>query len=470
MELLEFYKYATSSIFNFCDVCNTQPTHQQEQLYAAVQLRRRRIAVKSGQGPGKTFGSVLSMLYRMLSSCDLNKDIYHRGIVTAPSMKQAKDVWLGTVNDVLKQSDQLLSKFFTLTKTRFYCMGKEDWCCNLVTATKDTNIQGYHRPFMTIVVEEASGVSEQAFIPLKGTATNKDCVFLAIGNPNTRNCEFFKCFTVNRHLWTTITWDAEETPNSSWFSDDRNKELADEYGVDSDIYRIRVKGQFPKSDPASLFNIEDLEYCSTEHLRNRFIRIGNKKHVKQIGIDLSRFGGDEATVYVRSGNSIVDKYICARKEPAHVIQTAFKMQKDRNWRDRDCTYVFDGTSMGQGCVYLFSSARKKFFPLVYNTKPFNRKLYANRITEAYFEFAKLVKSRSAYIPKDNIMFQQLSLREYDYDKHGRFVLLTKEDHKKWDRADGVVMAYYDVQRETTTQTIRKNRIKPIMSDVVRDIS
>jgi ribosomal protein L35 len=65
-----------------------------------------------------------------------------------------------------------------------------------------------------------------------------------------------------------LTFNAEESPE--WIvNPQRNKDLEDLYGRDSDVYRIRVLGEFPHSDPNCVFSSEDLEKCTDKKLMYR---------------------------------------------------------------------------------------------------------------------------------------------------------------------------------------------------------
>ncbi len=69
-------------------------THQQKDLFDLVQFEtfapieriKKRIAVKSGNGPGKTAASTVVMLFRLLQK------VNNKGMITAPTRRQVQDV------------------------------------------------------------------------------------------------------------------------------------------------------------------------------------------------------------------------------------------------------------------------------------------------------------------------------------------------------------------------------------------
>lgn len=451
IQMSELYRQTSSNIYNFCRALGFEPTPQQRQLLDAVQAAKfhggcRRIAVKSGQGPGKTTASAVVGLFCTWINLDAMT------IVTAPTMRQCRDVWLKEVGRLLERADPLLRAIIKTTKTKVVFGNRAAWGIDLVTSTKDTNVQGSHHPNMTVIAEEASGVSDAIITQYKGTLSNPDSLFLQIGNPNTRDCSFFKCFSTERGDWASFTWNAEETPESKWFSKRRNRELEEEFGRDSDVYRIRVLGEFPLQDPNCVISSDDLEKVMDQ---TRLLQMSQRLRpytsggglARQIGIDLARYGGDESTIYRRLGYSIVEWKRFPHSEPTDVVAAAFRMQSDALWTDKDTLYVPDATGIGQGVLGTFHRAGKRVVEFHNHGKPRSQD-YENRVTEAWFSMARIVKARGCCLPNDPTLIQQLATRQYYTSSKGKLVLESKDDyvkrgHDSPDRADGCVMAMSD---------------------------
>jgi hypothetical protein len=74
--------------------------------------------------------------------------------------------------------------------------------------------------------------------------------------------------------------------------------------------------------------------------------------------------------------------------------------------------------------------------------------YGNKITQAWFHFARVARAENCYIPRDNRLIQQLSTRQYFTDNKGKLVLEKKDDYMKRghdspDRADAMVLCFWD---------------------------
>lgn len=438
-----YYSRLREDIFTFCDAMGFIPTWQQRKVLELVQRGEPRVAVKSGQGPGKTACSVIVGAWKTI------RNFNSWTIVTAPTMRQCRDVWMTEFKLQLQRADPVLQRLFSVTTTRVEVAGCREWGISLVTASNEESAAGAHRENLSYIVEEASGVNRGFITTIKGTLTNPNAFLLMIGNPNTRNCAFFDCFNSQRDAWETLTLNAEETPESRWFSHERNRLLEEEFGRDSDVYRVRVLGEFPHVDPCSVISSEDVEACAdTDMLEMAAI----EPEVKRLALDLARFGSDESVIYRRSGRAIVEWKHFSKVDPNDVGDVAMRMQADAHWKNQDCLYVVDAGGMGQGVMRPFYRGGRRVCEFHTQGRALEYKKYKNKATEAWFHVARLAKARQMKLPKDRRLFAQLSNRQYAMDKHGLFVLETKEDYKKRiatlseeegspDRADAAIMAF-----------------------------
>lgn len=451
------YEACRNDIFKFCALMNFRPTWQQAEVLALAQRGEPRISVKSGKGPGKTSISVLFGLW-----CTL-RHYNALTMVTAPTMRQAKEVWLAECRRLVERADPALKQFIEVTNTRVFIAGSQDWGVKLITATKEENAQGIHNDNLTFIVEEASGVDRPIMNAIETTVTNKNARVLAIGNPNTRDCAFFDYFNRFRHRWACLTLNTEDSAKiiverngqpEPMVSPDLLAYLEEKFGRDSDVYRISVLGEFPLSDPNCVISAEQAEAGTrTDMLRTaRLLQKHTGKPARQFGIDLARFGSDESAVYRRAGNSVVEWQSFSRRDPSHVIDYAFRLQLDADWHNKECLYIADAGGIGQGIMHKFHDADKRIVEFHNQGVAAQSQRYDNKITEAWFNVADLFKKKQIHIPNDNRLIQQLVTRQYHTTKKGKLILESKDDYKKRstdeeggspDRADALVMAYYD---------------------------
>lgn len=458
-------------IFELCYWLRFNPTPQQRAVLQAVQDGELRLAVKSGQGPGKTkVSAVISIFWQF-------QDIDVRTITTAPSMRQCRSVWLSEVRDTIAKAHPLIRKIVRVTSSVVYYGGfvkgsprHKNWRCELLTATGSESFQGQHNKRLNAIVEEASGVAGEIIEALKGTVSNftnewqqdaAEGAILMIGNPNQRDTEFFKCFAKMSEGWRTITLDAEEAPI---VNPKKLIEHAIEFGIDSDFYRVRVLGEFPSSDPTGILNPDDIYACTTTDVA-KAVQHPELRGQRQFGIDLARQGGDETVVYRRFGGCIVEWKRWAKTtdfEPAHAIRWAFMNQTQAEWHNWQTLYVFDAGGIGQGVYHMFDEAGRDAFGFHTQHKATKPTFYANRMTEAWFQLRALLRDRRIRIPDDPILHQQLGARHYKFNKDGLLLAEPKDEYMKRtkdpspDRADALVMAFYQ-SGYTDSQVARKKK-------------
>lgn len=444
------YRRIQSDPFALCRLVGFEPTPQQCMLLGDVWAGHKRVACKSGQGTGKTTVSALIGIWRAIRRKNA------RVIVTAPSMRQCQDVWMVEARKWINNGPKEFRDLFHITSRKIYVgsKGRGDeaeercpaWGVQCVTASNPVNAQGYHDDTLSFIVEEASGVPRPIIEQIEGTMSQPtgDLLHLQIGNPNTRDCSFYDSFHSKRAWWRCHTFNAKESPR---VDKAHIQYMEDVYGANSDVVRVRILGEFPKMDPNAVMAMEDLEACT----RTDPLEMAMKSMARQFGIDLARFGSDESAIGRRHGHALLEARIYSKREPMDVVAEAFTMEADVGWGQdgRDVNYVADADGMGQGVMGLFRKAGKKLLEFHSNGRPYNRKMFANRMTEAWFNMREYVRNRNCYIPNDPELLSQLAGRLYALDNNGLLKIEKKEDYKKRtesnspDRADMAVMAFYD---------------------------
>ncbi len=144
---------------------NPRLTDQQAQLLLAVKKdmalpmdeRKKRVAVKSGQGTGKTTDEVILALWRVFLAVD------NLVMVTAPTAVQVRDVWFAELGRILQNAHPFIRKACKVTAMKCIIFGHvKTWGIWGRTATKAENFQGYHATQLTFILDEASGIDRES--------------------------------------------------------------------------------------------------------------------------------------------------------------------------------------------------------------------------------------------------------------------------------------------------------------------
>lgn len=468
--LQHYFNEIIGDVFKFCQALGVEPHWQQRQLLEAYQNGDQRIAVRSGQGPGKTWTSCVMWLHWLMANP------YGLLVITAPTMRQCKDVWLAQARQLITSADPRVKKAYEFTGTGIAMFGHKasDWGCYLSTANKAETFQGIHRERLGIHCEEASGLDRNILVTIQGTLSGQDGrqTWLQIGNPNTRDCGFYDVFHRADSSWTCLHWNGEETPDTPYYHKaTRIGEILEEFPRDSDVYRVRVLGEFPSLDPTSMVSLEQLMACTKSDVLAVAMRINmlakakGKLH-KHIGIDLARYGGDENAIMAFEGNIQripIETY--SRTDPNDAVDRALMIQEELDWDNKDALYIVDTSGMGEAVAGRLGQ-KKRFGRKVHEFYSQNCAMegskYANKITEAWMLFAKAVKKGEIYLKYDKKTFDQLSKRRYGVNDKGKIIIESKDSYKKRaskgsdtaglgkspDRADVAVMAYFPIAEES----------------------
>jgi len=228
---------------------------------------------------------------------------YPRIVCTAPTRQQLNDVLWSEVSKWQERSP-LLRNCLHWTKTYIYMIGHEKrWFAVARTATKPENMQGFHAKNMLFVVDEASGVADPIMEAILGTLSGANNKLLLCGNPTKRTGVFHDSHGAGSGYWK-LKVSSRDSPRT-------NKAtityLEQKYGVDSDVVRARVDGEFPKALPDGFISAEWAENASKEEppVPEWVGRI-------DIGIDVARYGDDSSVI-----SAVYDKAVQAEPEIYH---------------------------------------------------------------------------------------------------------------------------------------------------------
>ncbi len=132
-----------------------------------------------------------------------------------------------------------------------------------VTVREGEAIQGIAGAHMLFIVDEASGVADETFHGIVGNLASNARIVL-LGNPTKNSGVFFDAFNKNAAQYKCFTISSEESPNvkagrevieglamREWI--ERRRE---EWGEDSALFRIKIKGEFATNEDGKIFSLE----------------------------------------------------------------------------------------------------------------------------------------------------------------------------------------------------------------------
>lgn len=422
-----------------------------------------RVSVRSGQGVGKTGLEAVACIWFLC--CRPNPKI----VCTAPSKEQLFTVLWAEIAKWLESSK--VKNLLKWTKTRVYMIGHEErWFATARTATRPENMQGFHEDYMLFIVDEASGVADPIMEAILGTLSGNENKLLLCGNPTRTSGIFYDSHNRDREFYKTHKISSLDSPRTS---KENIEMLKRKYREDSDVYRVRVLGEFPRAEANAFIPLEFAEEAKCSG-------VAPSGDVLHIGVDVARYGDDETVIAPRIGGKVFELR-CYNKQgttetTGWVLATACEYMQ-RYPQIREVFIKVDDDGVGGGVTdELNEAVYEQRLPYtiipIKNGSSSDDEHYDNKGTECWAavreeleeSFSKQMRGEPASIelPDDEKLIKQLTSRKYRITPKGKIALERKEDMKKRglespDRADAVVLSFAQVKtHEIVVKSSRMN--------------
>lgn len=410
------------------------------------------VSVRSGQGVGKTALEAAAVLWYLC--CRPNPKV----VCTAPTRQQLNDVLWAEIAKWLEGT--MVKNFLKWTKTKVYMIGYEErWFATARTATKPENMQGFHEDYMLFVVDEASGVADDIMEAILGTLSGAENKLLMCGNPTRTSGVFYDSHHRDRADYKTHKVSSYDSPRASKENIDR---LIRKYGEDSDVVRVRVFGEFPKSEPDTFIHLEKVEAAAMRevYVNEYGERIIPEDAPLEFGVDVARYGDDQSVICPRIGNYVPFLKTYNKQDTmttaGHVIKLAKELMLE--YGRPSCVVKIDDDGVGGGVtdrlreIIQEESLYIDVIDCHNGGKALNPENYENWGSESWATIRELLHDGEIQIPNDEDLIGQLSTRKYKVTSKGKIRLESKEEMKKRglrspDRADALVLAFAKTGRD-----------------------
>lgn len=433
-------------------------TDQQKDLVRNANSPTARVAVASCTGSGKT--AVLSMLtfvYLMvLPDCRL--------LITSPSFNQLVRVFSAELEKWYRKMPQQFQDLFKVTREKVEYLGSKRHIhfASLVTASVENkeSLQGGHSENYVILADEASGISQEAFDILLGTlSTGKGGRFIQVSNPVRSSGRFYEIFT-NKHAgkgWETMYFSAFDSPNvnKDWIDEMKNF-----YGVDSDLYRMRVLGRFPRVGASQFISGDIVEEC----IRTDLPYTAYHNYPKVMGVDIARFGDDATCFIVRQGPKLIDVKTFRGLDTMEVAAKVAEYQGQMQ-----CSMIYiDAIGIGAGTYDRLKELGLPVKDVIVSSKSTEPNMYLNLRAQLWGRMRQWLEN-GADLPmfcrdRESNLAAQLTSMEYGYNNKMQIQLMAKRDLKKLghpspDIADALSLTWADSVFDIKPRTRLKRKIK-----------
>jgi len=293
---------------------------------------------------------------------------------------------------------------------------------------------------LLIIFDEASAIGDKIWEVITGALTDEgtEIIWLAFGNYTRNTGRFHECFGKYGHRWITRQIDSRtvEGTNKAQLA----RDVQDYGGEDSDLTRIRIKGQAPRAGSMQFIPSDVVEQATkTEPTASIYDPL-------VMGVDVARFGDDESTIRFRRGRdakSIKPIYL----RGVDTMTLAGRVAEAKREHGVDAIFI-DETGIGGAVVDRCRQLGLEVIGVNNGAKsdiPVEGQLVANKGAECWARGREWLKTGGS-IEDDPALRQQLEGREYGFNAHNEIVLERKDDMKKRglsspDRADGHMLTF-----------------------------
>jgi len=376
-----------------------------------------RVAIKSGHGVGKT--ALLAwiilawLLTRQPAKC----------ACTANTANQLSDVLWGELDKWYRKLSPGLRDLLEFKSDRLEL--KEDPKQSFAvarTARKEQPeaFQGFHSPNMLFIADEASGIDDIIFEVGKGSMSSAGAKTILTGNPTRPQGYFYNAFHAMRSYWKTMT---VPCASSSQVSNKYIEECKEEYGEDSNMFRVRVLGEFPREGDNTII---PLHWC--EAAVNRGIDLIPDCSIVW-GLDVARFGDDKTALAKRRGNHLIEpvKWWAGKDlmQVAGIVSAEYRDSRPKP----DVIYV-DAIGIGAGVADRLSEMGLPAIPVNVAEVPAIGEKYMRLRDELWWSAREWFRSMNVKIPADDRLISELTLPTYAFTSGGKIKAESKDDLKK----------------------------------------
>lgn len=415
-------------------------------------LENERTACRTGQKTGKSTTAAALAIWWVLTR--------PRGIclITAPAGHQLSNILWPEIQRLYASARMPLGGVLSKTWEHGWRLPGDRRIFG-VSTDDPRKLQGVSGANQLIIVDEASGFEEKLFGSLLGNMAGGGKL-LAISNPNEAGGTFYEAFTSKQEFWSTIHLSSEETPNyverreviPGLAGYDYIEARRREWGEDSPLFQVRVKGNFPSQSSDSVVGIGLVEAAGKRYDETP------EGDTLELGVDVARFGDDESVIQPRRGRKALPVQAVNGFDNVAVAGLVRQTINDLRRKGERVRIKVDGSGNGSGVVDVLRAWNNEgrlgeFVEIV--------DVNVSNVADAEDEFERLRDqlwwgirtwlAEGGALPPDSKRDGELTAVKYGFDSRGRIKVESKKDLKKRlgrspDRADALALAVYEGAR------------------------
>ncbi|MBT3042213.1 MAG: terminase [Candidatus Thiodiazotropha sp. (ex Codakia orbicularis)] len=393
-----------------------------------------RKAISSGHGPGK------SALVAWLIKWAMDTQVDTKGVVTANTETQLKTK---TWPELAKWHRMAITKdWFHYTATALFSTDKlheKTWRIDMVPwSERNTEaFAGLHNKGKRILLifDEASAIPDTIWEVSEGALTDEktEIIWAVFGNPTRNSGRFRECWRKFKKRWWRRKIDTRTVKGSK---DKQIQEWLEDYGEDSDFFKVRVRGEFPNQSAKQFFSLEDVDGAKGRHLRPEQYNFA----AKIIACDPAWEGDDMLVIGMRQGLHYQILRVIPKNDNDIQIANILITLEDEHQADA----VFIDAGYGTG-IYSAGATLGRDWQLVWFGSAATKAGFANKRAEMANDTKQWLKKGGA-IPDDDDLYEEMIGVEQVAKLDGKVQLESKKEYKarqgeSCDRLDNLFITF-----------------------------
>lgn len=313
---------------------------------------------------------------------------------------------------------------------------------------KPERMAGISGQNVLFILDEASGIPEPIFEAIEGNRAGGARIVM-FSNPTQTVGTFYDAFHAKREFWRTFKLSSEDTPNAragrvvipglataEWVDEKRR-----EWGTESPIYAVRVKGDFPAQGSRAVVALAWLTDA-----QSRWVATEEAGDL-ELGVDPARYGDDESAIAPRRGKKILPLQAFTGLDGIQLAgQVAALARELKPAHQAKVRVKVDVIGVGASCADQLKTFPDIEVVEVNVSESATSETYHRLRDQLWFSAADWLKEGGA-LPPDDKLAGELVAPEYSFDAQGRYHVEPKDETIKRlkrspNRADAVCLAIY----------------------------
>lgn len=389
----------------------------QRKALEALRDGHTRLSIRSGHGVGKTTFQAWLVLWGLLCfGADTKIPI------AAGTQDQLRDTIQPEIAKWRERLPPMLRDLVQVDGEKIsFAPAPADAFAVFRTASKDNPqaLAGFHAKNLMFLLDEASAIHEKAYEVAMGALSTEGAILVMTGNPTESSGYFYDSHTLLADRFWTLRVSSEEVPRARGHIED----VIQRFGSDSNEYRVRVLGEFPKAGPDSLIPMEWVEAAI-----HREVAAMNVMPVW--GVDPSR-GGDRSTLCKRKGNVVTEPVKVFNQKDTMTLAGLIVREWDETPIDeRPHEICVDVIGIGAGVVDRLDELGLPVRGVNVGETASVSDNFMRLRDELHWKLREWFEHKGCKIPNDRGLVSELTIVKYRVLSSGKVQVESKDDLKK----------------------------------------